>query len=71
MNTLPAKKYSLLIKVDDRQFTYPSLENVLAKLTKTTQDQERKQLDTIMIQIKRQSGLVNKNGRGLYHRQAL
>ena len=70
MNTLPAKKYSLLIQVDDRQFTYPSLENVLAKLTKTTQDQERKQLDTIMIQIKRQSGLVNKNGRGLYHRQA-
>ena len=70
MNTLPAKKYSLLIKVDDRQFTYRSLENVLAKLTKTTQDQERKQLDTIMIQIKRQSGLVNKNGRGLYHRQA-
>ena len=45
--------------IEQAKFTYSSLEKAFKKLIKTTEDQEKKQINVIMNKRKRQVGLIN------------
>ena len=45
--------------IEQAKFTCSSLEKAFKKLIKTTEDQEKKQINVIMNKRKRQVGLIN------------
>ena len=64
INFLQVKKYYLQIKkggIEKAQFTHSPFGKSFEKQTKTTEDQEKKEIDAIINQSRRPASLTNKD----------